>query len=521
MNTKRHLWILLFVLAALISVPAAFSTPAARAGDGHDEKVDKRLAAIAATLGDDVELNVIVLGSDAENAGKKFGEHKKRLGLVGGAASKIKVKDLMKLAAEDGVASITLDPPVAPQGVVDYSQIVTSYPFSDRTKVAWDSGYDGRGVGVAVIDSGVAPVSEFGTRLVQVTPATQTWASTDAHGHGTLVASIAAGKSPDGRFVGAAPGASVYALNVNNPAGMRASDVIDALQWVHENAQARNIRVVNLSLAETVASSYTQSTLDLAVERVWAAGIVVVASAGNGGVGLVDFAPANDPLAITVGSIDDRGTRAVLDDTIAPFSSNGATLDGFAKPELVAPGRLIAGRLAAGTVLDAQAPAANRIAPGYATISGTSFSAPQVAGAAAILLQQHPDWSPDQVKGTLVKKGRLVVGSLAPALSLAFVDNLLVAPTAANQGVPALVCAPGSLCLPGTTIASLWNSSSWNSSSWNSSSWNSSSWNSSSWNSSSWNSSSWNSSSWNSSSWNSSSWNSSSWNSSSWNAYWG
>ncbi|MFN2469354.1 MAG: S8 family serine peptidase [Gaiellaceae bacterium] len=330
-----------------------------------------------------------------------------------------------------------------------------------------------------------------------------------------MVASIAAGKSSDGRFIGVAPGANVYALNVNNPAGPRASDVIDALQWVHENAQTHNIRVVNLSLGETVASSYLTSALDLAVERVWASGIVVVASAGNGGAGEVNFAPANDPLAITVGSSDTKGTRSTSDDRIASFTSTGITVDGVAKPELIAPGRLIASLLPAGTTLDQLAPAANRIPTGYATISGTSFSAPQVAGAAAILLQRNPGWSPDNVKWALVRRAHDIPYTTLNGLDVE--DSLEVSsPGRANQAVLALVCAPGSLCLSGSTVASSWNSSSWNSSSWNSSSWNSSSWNSSSWNSSSWNSSSWNSSSWNSSSWNSSSWNSSSWNSSSW-----
>ena len=518
-NHRLHHWLLLLVLAVAASVAASF-TPAARAADAHDHrKVDKRLSALADLLGGDADLHVIVLGSDAENAGKRNGQHRKRLGLVNGAAAKVKVKDLLKLAAEGGVDYVALDSPIAPQAVVDYSKLVTIYPHVDKVmSEAWANGFDGQGVGIAVIDSGVAPVSDFDGRLVQVPLAWQNGvAPSDRHGHGSLVAGIAAGKSPDGRFLGIAPGARVFALNVDRPEGTHSSDVIDALQWVFENARANNIRVVNLSLGETVASSYTQSTLDLAVERLWAAGIAVVVSAGNGGPGLVNFAPANDPLAITVGSSDVKGTKDPKDDTVASFSSGGVTVDGFAKPELLAPGRLIASVLPLGSYLDAQAPAANRIAPGYATISGTSYSAPQVAAAAALLFQKNPGWSPDQVKWTLVNRSRAVLLSTTPALA---VDRAMItsSPGSANQGVPALVCAPNTTCLSGSTVASSWNSSSWNSSSWNSSSWNSSSWNSSSWNSSSWNSSSWNSSSWNSSSWNSSSWNSSSWNGSSWNS---
>jgi serine protease AprX len=369
----------------------------------------------------------------------------------------------------------------------------------------------------------VSPEPDFGSRLVQVRLDGQTGSLDDAQGHGSLVAGVAAGASPDGRFVGVAPGATIYALNVNNPAGANSSDVISALQWVFENAHAYNIRVVNLSLQETVTSSYETSLLDLAVERLWAAGIVVVAAAGNTGAGTTSYAPANDPLALTVGSTDNRDTLSSLDDVMAAFSSSGVTGDGFAKPELLAPGRHIVSTLSTDSLLWQQAPAANRISSGsgYVSISGTSFSAPQVAGAAAVLFEEHPGWSPDNVKWLLGHTSQAVAGSSVRALSLGTAVAFNGTPGLANQGVPALVCAPSTECVvAGTvgTVSSSWNSSSWNSSSWNSSSWNSSSWNSSSWNSSSWNSSSWNSSSWNSSSWNSSSWNSSSWNSSSWNS---
>jgi serine protease AprX len=249
--------------------------------------------------------------------------------------------------------------------------------------------------------------------------------------------------------------------------------------------------------------------LDLAIERLWASGVFVAVSAGNLGAGQIDYAPANDPLVFSVGAFDTLDTAGPGDDTLAPWSSSGTTIDGFDKPDLVAPGRHIGAPLPAGTTLDAQAPGTNRVATGYASISGTSFAAPQVAGAAAIIFQRHPDYSPDNVKWVLLAKaGAKVKSSRVASLSLSSSYNLAGAPGRANQGIPALVCAPGGSCLYGSTVASSWDSSSWNSSSWNSSSWNSSSWNSTSWNATAdWASSSWNSSSWNSSSWNSTSWN--------------
>ncbi len=520
MRRSLPLQALLCALLALLALCVALSLPAlARAANVHGPKVDDRLAAEADLVGPDDTLDVVVGGRGAEAAGNAVGSVTRTLTLVGSAAAEIKARDLDRLAAQPRVDYVSLDAPVTPTGAIDPSSLATLYPLVDKAPTAWSHQADGTGVGIAVIDSGVAPNADLAGRLVQVPLQGSAGALADSQGHGTLVAGVAAGHSSDGRFVGIAPGATVYALDVDNGAGVRSSDVIAALGWVFDHAHASNIRVVNLSLSETVPSIYALNPLDLAVERLWAAGVVVVVSAGNGGPGLVDFAPANDPLVLTVGALDTAGTASTRDDLVAGFSAVGMTLLGLgaAKPELLAPGRLVASSIAPGSVLDGSAPSTNRLDPTHVTISGTSFAAPQAAGAAADLLQQHPAWSPDQVKGLLVRRARAVSGSSAGALDLGFLGSPLAAPPLANQGVGALVCAPGSSCLRGGLIASRWNSSSWNSSSWSSSSWNSSSWSSSSWSSSSWNLGSWSSSSWNSSSWNSSSWNSSSWNSYSWN----
>jgi serine protease AprX len=213
---------------------------------------------------------------------------------------------------------------------------------------------------------------------------------------------------------------------------------------------------------------------------------------------------------ITVGAVDTNDTRHSADDVEASFSSRGLTLDGFAKPDILAPGRRIASSLAPGSTLARQAPEANVVAPGYATITGTSFAAPQVAGAAALLLQKHPAWTPDQVKWVLTRFARPVPGASAGALDLAGADLLEGEPQSANTGLTPLSPVPAHprayvprrklpMCprCPVTPDASSWNAPSWNGSSWSASSWNASSWNASSWNASSWNASSWNASSWN------------------------
>jgi serine protease AprX len=506
-----------FFILALTSGALALAvlSPAGRAsgapGAIDNPKVARELAEAAAASSPNRELRVIVEGSAPAVASAIHGDVTKRLGFVSGVTATVKAGELASLANDRRVSFIAPDAPVqlSSTGSVSAASLATIYPGRDSASNPWSAGATGQGVGIAVIDSGVTPSADFGSRLTQVDLDGQSQSHDDTVGHGTMVAGVAAGYSSGGRFIGIAPGANVYAINVNRPTGVYASDIITALKWVFDNAHAYNIRVVNLSLTETVPSSYKNSPLDLAVERLWASGIFVAVSAGNRGLGQIDYAPANDPLVFTVGAFDTMDTSGPGDDTLSIWSSSGTTVDGFAKPDLLAPGRHIAAPLPVGTALDADAPSSSRVASGYTSISGTSFAAPQAAGAAAIIFQWHPDWSPDNVKWALIaKQGAKPKSSKIGSLSLSSSYNYAGTPARANQGVPALVCAPGTTCLSGSTVSSNWDSSSWNSSSWNSSSWNSSSWNSTSWNSAAdWNSSSWNSSSWNSSSWNSTSWN--------------
>jgi serine protease AprX len=496
-------------LTALMLVLLGGNATLARAGAGNT-KIEASLARLAARAKPNAKLHVIVLGRRAGAAAMAEGKLRKHLGLVPGVAATVRASQLAALAARPGVSLVARDAPVTltATGAVSTASLATVYPGRDAVAKPWGAGVTGIGVGIAVIDSGVTPSDAFGSRLVQVPLDGQTGSLDDTVGHGTMVAGVAAGDSPDGAFIGIAPGATVYAVNINRPTGVYTSDVITGLKWVFDNAHTHNIRVVNLSLTENVTSSYTNSPLDLAVERLWASGVFVAVAAGNRGAGAIDYAPANDPLALTAGAFDTKDTSGGKDDALLSWSSRGTTVDGFAKPEMVLPGRHIAGPLPSGTYLDAVAPSANRVASGYATINGTSFAAPQIAGAAAILFQEHPTWSPDNVKWLLIAKpGPKPKNSTTPSLNLGPVYDFNSTPGRANQGVPALVCAPGATCVAGSTVASNWDSSSWSSSSWSSSSWSTSSWNSSSWSGmADWDSSSWSSSSWSSSSWSSTSW---------------
>ena len=259
---------------------------------------------------------------------------------------------------------------------------------------------------IAVVDSGIdATRLDFAGRVrAQVNLASLSPNSPgDGRGHGTFVAGVAAGAVSG--LAGAAPSAPIVSLDVANDAGeARVSDVIAAADWILANKSAYNIRIANFSLGAS-AGSIAHNPLNAAVERLWFAGVVVVTSAGNYGANgqstSVRSAPANDPFVITVGASDLAGSTARGDDTVAPWSVWGYTADGFAKPDLSAGGRFTIGPVPMSSTLVAERPS-KVVYPGYMRLSGTSFAAPVVAGAAAQLLARHPDWTPDMVKGALM-----------------------------------------------------------------------------------------------------------------------
>ena len=159
--------------------------------------------------------------------------------------------------------------------------------------------------------------------------------------------------------MGIAPGANLISVKVSDEDGN--SDVLDViygLQFAVDHKTEHNIRVINLSLSSTVAESYLTDPLDAAVEQAWNAGIVVVAAAGNEGTqeDALTYAPANDPYVISVGSVNDRNTRTVLDDLLSPWSSRGTTQDGFRKPEVLAPGTSLTAAVAPNSDLTEDVP---------------------------------------------------------------------------------------------------------------------------------------------------------------------
>jgi serine protease AprX len=263
----------------------------------------------------------------------------------------------------------------------------------------------GAGQTIAVVDSGVNEVPGLSGRVVAAADFTGTGTG-DGYGHGTFVASLAAGngRAADGSqtgILGVAPGAKVVSVKVaDNRGRSTVGQVVAGLAWVVQHKAQYGISVVNLSLSEADPSSYLTDPVDALVEAAWFSGMTVVASAGNDGVN-VTSAPGNDPYVVTVGSVYDRNTMNMNDDTISPFSNSGTTADGFAKPELTTFGEHVQAALPTGSVLAGLQTAAG-LPAGYGQMSGTSMSAGVAAGAVAVLQAMHPDWTPGRVKGALV-----------------------------------------------------------------------------------------------------------------------
>ena len=341
----------------------------------------------------------------------------RQLSVVNGQVANIPHAALPRLAAHPLVERISLDRIVT-------GSLELAAASVGATAVGRDLGYDGTGVGVAVIDSGVSEWHDDLSdpaggqrvdRFVDFVNGRDT--PYDDYGHGTHVAGIIAGNGHDsgGARSGIAPASRLVVLKVLDGAGHgRISDVIAALEYAINHRDALNIRVINLSVATGVFESYDSDLLTLAARQAVIAGMVVVTAAGNYGAGpdgRVRYrgitAPGNAPWVLTVGASSHQGTIDRADDRVAGFSSRGpAAMTNNAKPDLLAPGVGIESLadpssslyLSSPSRLDGTVPTAYQP---YLSLSGTSMSAPVVSGTVALMLQANPLLTPNAVKAIL------------------------------------------------------------------------------------------------------------------------
>jgi serine protease AprX len=451
-------------------------------------------------------------------------------------------------------------------GATGYSPDTDPYSMASTTlgtgaQAWWAAGYTGKGVDVALIDTGVAPVSGLDApgKVVNgpdlsLDSQSPTLRYLDAYGHGTFMGGLIAGN--DFSYRGMAPDARLVSLKVGAADGaVDVSQVIAAIDWVvqHAHDPGLNIRVINLSYGSNSLQDPSVDPLAYAAEQAWKHGIVVVAAGGNYGFqsqrnapALAD--PAYDSSLLAVGSIDTMGTLVPNDDQVPSFSpwpKRGATRS----VDLDAPGAHLQGLRVPNSFVDVNHPE-GYLDDRYFRGSGTSESAALVSGAAALVLQKYPNATPDQVKQLLTRSATYLNsqksqaqggGELNLTAALALPLPAAVPAAADDKGTGSLEQARGSdhLTAPDGTVlsgeqdifakpfdsaamaaleasASSWSGGTWNASSWSGSSWSGLNWLASSWSASSWSASSWSASSWSANSWSASSWSASSWSASTW-----
>ncbi|NNE11451.1 MAG: S8 family serine peptidase [Ilumatobacter sp.] len=447
------------------------------------------------------------------------------------------------------------------------------------TALATD-GLTGAGIGIAVIDTGVNPTPGLDApgKIIDGPDLSfdaldENLRHRDVHGHGTNMAAIIAADGAPYGGDGVAPGAHIVNLKVGAGDGaVDVSQVIAAIDWAvaNRNVNGANIRVISLAYGTDATQSHAVDPLSHAVENAWRHGIVVVAAGGNDGRSIRRLAnPAHNPYVLAVGAAERKSSGW----QVPSWSSTG---DGVRNPDLVAPGADVVSAAVPGSYLASTHPDATCVAPDGSIMlrgSGTSQAAAAAAGAVALLLEQRPSLTPDQVKYLLTRNtrntnsqndtqegwGRLSLyeankkhngaaeaatpgieavqvhgtssglGSLEAARGTHHVgdenDQLTGEVTAYGETWAPLTWAPassagtawsGQIYIDGTWNGGTWAGASWSGASWSGASWSGASWSGASWSGASWSGASWSGASWSGASWSGASWSGASWSGASW-----
>lgn len=517
--------------------------------------------------------NVIVTGSagalhQVEHAVAQVGGHVKRaLPVINGVTAGVPSTQLDELRGDAGVRSVSpdasghlmgIDPTLGYDVGNDEGSL---YDIGQIThaKDAWSHNYTGKGIDIALIDSGVAPVQGLTSGNVVNGPdlsfesQVPALAHLDTYGHGTHMASIIVGrdKAASGStyanggshlFVGMAPDARLISLKVADSDGAAdVSQIIAAIDWVTENAHTNgfNIRVLNLSYGTDSNQSASVDPLDYAVENAWKAGLTVVVSAGNDGTNRQDLAdPANDPLVLAVGADDPMGTDSVGDDQVPAFSQRG---NGQRTVDVIAPGVHVIGLRDPGSSIDQANPQAvlnTRFFRG----SGTSQAAAVVSGLAADYLTKYPNATPDQVKYALMHSATppssvktkyvgLGVPDVNKAIGAALPSH--TQPATGDTGTGSLEAARGSahvndgyadLTGEQDVFGQAWDPNAWSAASaagtaWSNGTWNGHTWTGNTWDGSTWASAVWDGHTWTGHTWTDTAWDGHTWTGNTWDGH--
>ncbi len=507
-NWRRPVPAALALLLTLLLLFGALATPASAA----ESRVLPQLQEWANAAPDATQRVIVrrVEGNRTADAAvtRAGGRIIRDLGALDAFVALVPGRALHSLGRHPAIRSISPDAPMRTTNVIDSSRLATFYPATVNAPQLWSQGITGRGVAVAIVDTGINDkLNDFrdpitgNMRIISQKPFTSfKISSSDKYGHGTHIAGVVGGNSCNRKendlrclYIGVAPGATLIDIKVTDDNGISyVSDVVAAIEWVISNRTTHNIRVMNLSMVSSVAESYRTSVLAAAVERAWFSGILVVVSAGNNGPNSMRFPPANDPFVVTVGAVDMMGTPDRADDRLAPWSSYGITQDGHVKPDVVAPGRAMVSLLSEPKARLASNKSQRIVNTHYLRLSGSSMAAPVVAGVAALAFQARPEWTNDQVKWLLMHTAYKLGGDAnpLPGQGAGMVDAEAVVqyssvPEFANQG---LIRSDLLVTADGTNVYSSanWSTANWSTANWSTANWSTANWSTANWSTVNW-----------------------------------
>jgi subtilisin family serine protease len=490
------------VLAAVMLVPSFGTAWTARQSSLHSTVIDPSLSAgevalVHTTAGRAGALSLLLkgLGSVDVHAADA----------VDLVVARLSPAALAAIKTDPNVMLATSDTTVVMSGDGDLDTVGNPSPADSAGLLAingpraWRDS-TGKGVTVALMDSGVANHPDLNGKVkARVDFVKDGSTLLDPAGHGTHIAGLIAA---DGEMKGVAPDAELISLRVLDANGDgKLSNIVKAFDWLLRHRRSYNVEVLNVSWGAPQATSYHKDLLSVLVESAWFAGITVVVAAGNDGPGGPVTSPASDPFVVTAGSFDDQGTVDPSDDVESAFSSRGNTLDGFAKPDVLAPGRHVVSLRASGAQNELSKPQnlrKSRRSPSgaaeYIRMSGTSASAGFVSGVAALVISDHRHHTPTDVKGALIAGARAMSGTSAPAVDAA---SAIDARGTANVGLRPSKLLIDVLRSSGVRFRGVtWEGITWEGITWESVTWEYIRWESVSWETVSWETVSWETVTW-------------------------
>jgi serine protease AprX len=539
-------------MAAAVAATSLVAPVAAGAAETHDGPPTSVI--VRATAGHVHDAEAVV-----EAAGGRIG---RELSIIDGFAATVPADARATIGDSPVVVSVSDDAPVTPMSVdptLGYDPTGDLGSMSAVTRLVgaqdlWAAGYTGKGVDVALIDTGVAPVTGINDHIVNGPDLSFDYqagqpAGVDAFGHGTHMAGIIAGRDPSAtassagcttclnssgysdttKFVGVAPDARVVNVKVGAFNGATdVSQVIAGIDWVvqHRNDHGMNIRVLNLSFGTDSSQPYTIDPLAYAAEVAWKHGIVVVASAGNDPKAPSLSDPAYDPTILAVGASDANGSLNPTDGVVASFSSPG---NDARRVDVVAPGTHVISLRSPGSYVDTNFPT-SEVGSRFTRGSGTSQAAAVTSGLVADLIQRFPTATPDQLKALVMWTGQqinvptglndgagIISGSRALKRTSLFTSVQRFTP---STGLGSLEAARGSVhvLLDGVALTgeqdifgNAWNGQRWSQASWNGTSWNGGLWNGARWSGDGWDGARWSNALWDGVDWTGQRWSGQRW----------